>query len=55
MTRKVRRRNKAQGADLEAQPEDEGVCITTYFALPAHLSLQRGRMEGGSTNEYAHV
>ena len=25
MTRKTRRRNKSRGADLEAQPEDEGV------------------------------
>ena len=25
MTRKTRKRNKAQGADLEAQSEDEGV------------------------------
>ncbi len=35
MTRKIRRRNKSQGADLEAQPEDEGGCalIPVLYSL----------------------
>ena len=36
MTRKTWRNNKSQGADLEAQPEDEGVQITTCLVLPTH-------------------
>ena len=36
MTRKTRRRNKSQGADLEAQPEDEGMHITICLVFPTH-------------------
>ena len=49
MTGKTQRRIKFQGADLEAQPEDQGVHIPmripTCLVLPAHPTLQRSQTD----------
>ena len=49
MTRKTQRRINFQGADLEAQPEDEGVHIPmripTCLVLPAHPTVQRSQTD----------
>ena len=52
MTRKTQRRNKSQGAHLEAQPGDnsEGLRYDLSCALHSPL-LQRGR----TCNEYPHI
>ncbi|KAI9455669.1 hypothetical protein BJY52DRAFT_629553 [Lactarius psammicola] len=46
MTRKTRRRNKSQGADLEAQPEDEGVHYNMSLCSPFTLLYEGARRKG---------
>ncbi|KAH8984555.1 hypothetical protein EDB86DRAFT_142650 [Lactarius hatsudake] len=54
MTRKTRRRNKSQGADLEAQPEDEDVGREEAHQLSTHMSVREGEVSG-ATGSDTHV
>ncbi|KAH9170239.1 hypothetical protein EDB89DRAFT_1334484 [Lactarius sanguifluus] len=53
MTRKTRRRNKSQGVDLEAQPEDKVGREETH-QISTHMSVREGEVSGASGSD-THV